>query len=59
LTFLNVLPPPRADVMKVYHPVLQEVDVVNRKYRQKYFEEVKGRAVVICDFPLEIKVELL
>lgn len=57
ITFLNILPPPIArDVKLVYHPIFAEVVVINTKFHQKYFEEVKGKIIVNCDFPLSLSV---
>ena len=57
-TFLNVTSP-TPKIKRVYHPVLQELDVDNVQFEQKMFEEVKGRLKVVNEFPIELKVTLL
>jgi len=51
---LNIIGP-TPQIKKVYHPIVQEIEVENKNFKQIPFTEVKGKIRVISEFPLELK----
>jgi hypothetical protein len=62
VTFLTITSRPNANYKEVYHPILQEIKVENRKGKfrdEELFKEVQGKVVVKSEFPLEFTAELI